>query len=627
MGAKQSYLSKRDNGQKSYHCDMVAAMSEASLNSQMRMYLSHCDWGTRVYFLKTVEDDGSVSLFMLEEGTDETKIPDSFELSETVANLQAKGSSIYKELENMDLFSIESGTTTEMNENIQTALFEYCLGFAFHLEDGIPDEVMSYLIRNKDKVDINEALKIMTLDPDKKSVYYKQFFREFEVIQINTQVKKSKVIGILTVDRQDCSGADPISELWYTTCMIGIDLRGVSHKDIVDEEVKERIESLAKVSNPDTVFDISQLMLDLSTLQTVSPVTIAGLDSKAKKAVEDLVGEYFDRMEKAGQTIFGHIILTKPNLNVKYLFTPNMKNFAVSDKTLYYLINFEDGKEPLIPDMGNHVDFEWAPLLDGSVIADGTMVINATKFIPLIRSKFEPVLNNLVVTLHPYVEAGVYEYDIKWSEDENIPEQTFVVDNDKPWIASWNYQKQYHQGYQLIWAPPLPFPVASGKIESEYTASCDCQLGTAEIDGIVYPSYDFIVHIKGWMNYGYNSADNSGTYYDHTVNFQVGIKVDADGNFVLLKKVTDTDNHPSGIDISGWGRFCTFGTLDNSVKKMTDKLSNTIENVKSISVEEFTENVDTFTGWFMPGCRTYTYKQEGISDYGDFYTYINYVQE
>lgn len=627
MGLQESYLSQRVNGVKSYNSDMVAVLSEKALNSQMRMYLTHCDWKTTVYFLKTIDDDGRVVLFPLEESTDETKIPEIFELSETVAQLQSEGSSIFNELENLDLFSLEGGETTNTNESVRKALFDYALGFAFYLEDGIPDEVISYIVQNQGKVDIDQALNIMTLDPEKKSVIFKQFFKEFKVVQINTVIRRNSVTGIVATNKQECDCENPLSSLWYTVCSIGVDFRAISHRDIVDEEIKQKIESMAKVENPDTVFDISQLLLDLSTLQTVSAVSIEGMDPDAKGAIGNLIQEYFSRLEKAGQTIFGHVVLAKPELNIKYLFTPNMRNYAMTDRALYYLINFDDGKQPMIPDLGNHVDFAWAPLLDHSVTSDGAMVINATKFIPLIRSKFEPILNSLVVTLHPYVSAGVYQYDIKWSEDKNIPEQTFYVDPDRPWVVEWSYKKQYPQNYQLVWAPPAPFPVASGKIESEYQASCSGSIGTVQIDGITYPSYDFVVRIKGWLNYGYNSCDNSGWYYDHTVKFQVGIKIDADGNFVLLQKVTDTDNHPGGVDISGWGTFCTFGTLDDSVKKMTRKLSETIEKVKSISVSEFTKNVDTFTGWFMPGCRSYTYKNEGISKYGDLYTYINYVQE
>lgn len=629
MGVQESYLSKREGGIKEYNVDMVTAISDQALNSQIRYYLSSskCKWETKVFFLKTLDDEGNVILFMVTPDTDYSNIPKEFGLEEKIAELKNIDSTIYKELDKLNLFSITSGTTSDKNKSIEVAFSEYSLAFALHLADGIPKEIMDYIVFHRDTVDINKELNIITLDPTVKSVLFKQFFKKFEILQINIRVKGNKVTGILNVMKQDCSGDNPISKLWYTRCSIKVDLRKIEHKDIEDENVKSKIESLAKVADPDTVFDISQLLLDLSTLQTITPFKIEGLDSDANAAINNLSAEYFSRLDKAGQTMFGYSILPKPENSIKYLFTPNMKNYDVTDNALYFLMNFVDDKEPVIPNLGNNRDFAWKPLLDGTVVADGIMVINATKFIPLIRSKFNPVLQYLVFTKHPFVKAGVYNFEIYW-EEESVPgEQCLVVDQDKPWISNWSFEREYRQDYQLVWAPPAPFPVASGKINSKYKASCTSGMGTLTIDNITYPSYDFIVNIIGEMDFGYNSQSNEGRYYDHTITYKVGIKVNADGNLVLLKEVNDTDNHPAGIDIHAWGKFCTFGTLDSTVNAITKSLEKRIEELKKYSVVEFTHDIDTFTEWFMPGSRTFTYKNEGISNYGDFYNYVNYVQE
>ena len=626
MSIEKSFLSKKDGEGKLYNVDMVTAISDKALNSQMRLYLSGCNWETRVYFLETIDEEtGNSILFMLQNGTDETQIPAQFMLNETVARLHNENSSIYKELEKLNLFGLPSGTSID-NPALSSAL-EYCFSFGLHLADGIPDEVMRYLVFNKDKIDINEVLNIITLDKAKKSVLFRQFFKKFEIIQVNVQLKGKKIIGKLNKVAQDCSGENPIEKMWSTRASIGVDFRASSHKDIESKEIREKIEQMAKVSNPDTVFDISQLILDLSTLQTVSPVVIEGVSPEVKGTITGFVEEYFQRLEKAGQTIFGYVVLPKPTNTIKYLFTPVMRNFDISDNVLYYLINLQDNHNYGIPTIGKYSDFDWAPLLDGKVTADGVMAINATKFIPLIRSKMENLLPDLIMTKHAYVNAGVYKYEVKWDEPAVSRDQKFTVPDNEPWKSLWNYSMDYKQDYELVWAPPLPFPVASGRINSRYTIDCVGDLGKCTINGVTYPSYDFNFRIKGWMDYGYNSQSNSGDYFDHSVLFQVGIKINADGNIEFLQNVVDTDNHPSGIEIHAWGDFCSFGTLQGIVDKMCKGLSDTIKTLEKNVVSKFLEGYNTYSGWFLPGARTFTYKNEGFSDYGDLFTYVNYVQE
>lgn len=626
MSIQNSYLSQKDeNGQKVYNADMVAAISEKSLNSQMRLYLSSCDLETRIYFLETINDETGESVtFMLQKGTNESEIPAEFELGETVEKLKQQNSCIYDELEKLNLFDIEPGTSID-NPNISKAL-EYGFSFGLHLADGIPNEVMKYIVSNIGKVDVDEKLNIMTIDQKTKSVIFNQFFKVFEIIQVNIQLKKGRIVGMLTKVAQDCSGDDPIEGLWRTQSKMPVDFRATSHKEIQDEEVKKNIEKMADVPDPDTVFDISQLMLDLSRLQTLSLPLIEGVSTTVKGVVSGVVQEYFDRLEKGGQTVFGTAVVSKQNHNqhVNYLFTPRMRNYDMGDHTLYYLMNFEDHHDYTIPSLNKRCDFDWAPLLDGSVVADGVMAISATKFIPLIREKMEPMLPKLIMTKHPYVDAGFFKYEVKWDEPEVPEDQQFSVPENSPWETEWTYSKEYKQDYQLIWAP---IPVASGKICSKYSVECKGKPGSFTEGGVTYPSYDFDFHFKGWMNYGYNSQSNSGDYYDQNVLFQVIIKVGAYGQIIFEQNVVQTDNHPKGIDVHGWDDFCSFGQLQGTVDDMCDAMSETVDALKEKVVEDFLRDYNPITGWFLPGHGAYTFKNEGISKNGDLYSYINYVQE
>ena len=583
MSIQQSYLSKKVGGNKVYDADMVTAISEKALNSQMRLFLtsSKCNWETTAYFLETMNEKGDSVLFLLQKGTDESTIPPIFELTETIENLKKQNSCIYDELEKLKLFELEPGATME-NPKLAKAM-EYCFSFAFHLVDGIPEEVIKYSISKN--VNLDEKLQIISLNPEKKSVIFNQFFKAFEIIQLNVQMKGKTVVSRLTKVAQDCSGSNPIESLWSTRALIGVDLRATAHKEIESDEVKKKIESLAKVEDPDSVFDISQLVLNLSTLQTVSPVVIEGISPEVKGRISGFIQEYFERLEKAGQTVFGYMVQPKPEVNkVKYLFTPCSRNFDMSENVLYYLVNLSDGHNSNIPSLGNNRDFEWAPLLDNSVSADGVMAISATKFIPLIREKMEPLLPSLIMTKHPYVEAGFFKYEVKWDEPEIPKEQYFDIPVDSPWETHWSYTKEYNQDYQIIYAP---IPVASGKICSKFSIDCLGNPGTAVINDIVYPSYNFAFHFKGWLNYGYDSQSNSGVYYDHDVLFQVAVKVNASGEIEFIRNVVDTDNAPPKIEIHGWSKFCSAGALQGTIDDMCKGMSDTINKLREVAVEKF----------------------------------------
>lgn len=632
MGLKDSYLSQRINGKKAYQVDMVTVVTQEALNSQIRAYLANCHWKNTVYFLETVDDEGDVVTFMLDKNTKDTDIPKIFGMEDIVEELRQNGSSVYRELDSLKLFSIPAGTASSKEERLQRAM-ELSFGYAVELEDGIPDVLIRYFAQNKGKVDLDKACKIIEINPKSRSVIFEQIFRNIKIARLSLRQRGRILEGILMVKEQKVTSINPenlLDGFWTARSSIAMDLRSVAHRDIKSEEVRDRIEEMSSVANPDTVFDISQLVLDLSTLQIVSPIDIQGVEPAVKKQIEPLLQEYFVRMEKAGQTVFGHIVLPKPAMNVNYLFTPTKRNFAVAEGALYYLINLEDGKTPVIPDLGTFSDFNFAPVLESGNRADGAMIINATKFIPFLRGKFEPALQKLALDVNAYADVGVYKFSPEVKINASSEPQRLTVTEDEPWKASWSYRSEHRQKEQMLWAPPAPFPVASGKIDSRYEATCESSIGSIVVGETRYPSYDFLVRIRSWMNFGYNSGSNEGYYYDKTIRYSLGIKINADGKFDLIKKVDSWDNKISDSDklkLSGWGKFCTFGALDGMVRKVTDKIDKQVDEFQRLSKDIFLSDVNTFAGWFMPGCRTFTYKDEGISDYGDLYSSVNYVQE
>ena len=633
MSIQQSYLSKRVGGSKVYDADMVTAISEQALNSQMRQYLSSstCNWEIKVYFLQTMNENGDDVYFMLQKDTDESTIPSVFELAETVESLKKQNSCIFDELEKLKLFDLEPGTSIE-DPRLAKAM-DYCFGYAVHLADGIPSEIFDFAANSG--ADIDKVLNIVTLDIDRKSVIFNQFFKEFEVIQLNLQMKRGKVDGRLTKAVQNCGGDNPINSLWSTRATINVDLRKVDYKHINNPDVVAKIKSLCDVSNPEDAFDISQLLLDLSTLQLVSPLTIEGVTPDVNEKLQGYIRDFFNRLENAGQTVFGHSIIPKENkdkLSKPYLFVPCKQNFdmggvIVRDENgieksrnvaLYYLMNLEDGHNYDCPSLGNNRDFEWKPLLSESNAENGVMAICATKFIPLIRQNVVDLLSRLLRTRYPYWVSNWKGMDIVWSE-MNVPDPHFTVPEESPWQTKLSYCLEYNQDW-------MQYLIAFFKICTKYSVDCFGHPGTCVLNGITYPSYDFEFHIVGWMNFGIEGENNEGVYYENTFKFQVAVGINDAGEFEFHNVCTGDNPVRKEIEIHTWSEFVTVGTVNKVVNSMTDYQANQIQRTIDQFKTGFLRAHNSYSGWFMPGAKTFTYKNEGISDFGDLYCHLNYVQ-
>lgn len=174
MGLKDSYLSQRINGKKAYQVDMVTVVTQEALNSQIRAYLANCHWKNTVYFLETVDDEGDVVTFMLDKNTKDTDIPKIFGMEDIVEELRQNGSSVYRELDSLKLFSIPAGTASSKEERLQRAM-ELSFGYAVELEDGIPDVLIRYFAQNKGKVDLDKHVKLSRSIPKAARLYLNRY--------------------------------------------------------------------------------------------------------------------------------------------------------------------------------------------------------------------------------------------------------------------------------------------------------------------------------------------------------------------------------------------------------------------------------------------------------------------
>lgn len=640
----------------SYNTDMTVSVTEAALNSQLRQYLASIstsemtnNFKMNAYMLSYTDDDGKAITIFIDKNTNEEKLPEGFpeNFYETVKDLKKNGSSLYRELEKLNLFDIKSGTSSLIDiknpskqsgdaEKIQIAS-GYYLRYAILVEDGIPDGVLSKILDENDSSELDKILKVLTLQPNTKNVMFKQFFRNICGIQLTTTT--SGVYPNLKVKTTLSKSEQTSNDIWYFPFHISLDFRAVDYAEC-GEEIQERIQKMSEVTNPDDVFNISQLALDLKTLSTTISPTIKGFEHDVDDFLISIIRSYFDRLEKAGQTMFGSVITTKPASTTNYLFTPKMRNYHIGPHTLNYLIGF--GNEKTIPNIGNDNNLEWdtdsSPLIASNNSNNATIAISSSHLLTFISKMIRPALKYLPNKIEVFADDPVWKDSFKVSskctplkEDPDFSQKSI---NDPNFKYSYSHSDETKRHF--MWQPPLPNPVASLKLKHKYNVEVSGKPSSYDFDGIKLPAFVFDFRITGWLMVDYNTNEGTkGTYFDRTLKMAVGIRIDSQtGNIDFVKKIDKIDNHPSGLPKSWWVKFMSAQHIQDYVKTLVGHLTNIMSDIEKYSIDNFIKSVNSQIGFVMPGNKTFTFvfdKPNGevnaITPCGDLYMFGNYVQE
>ena len=641
----------------SYNTDMTVSVTEEALNSQLRQYLASISssekedaFKMKAYMLSYTGDDGKAITFFIDKNTTEDELPKGFpeDFYETVKKLKENGSSLFNEFEKLDLFNIKSGTSSVMDirnpskqsgdaEKIQTAV-AYYLRYGLFVEDGIPESVLSKLIDEKESSKLDMILKLITLQPNTKNVLFKQFFRNICGIQLTTTAfgvypnLKTKT----TLSKSEHSDDD----IWYFPFNISLDFRAVDYASC-GKEIQDKINQMAVVDNPDDVFNISQLALDLKTLSTTISPTVKEFEHDVDSFLTSIIRSYFDRLETAKQTMFGTVITTNPTSSTKYLFTPKMRNYHISPRTLDYLTGF--GDEKTIPNIGNDNNLQWdtdsSPLIDANNPNNAAIAISSVHLLPFISDIMRPALKYLPNKIEVFANDPVWKDSFSvWSKCSRLnenPEFTRGKSPNDP-IFNYSYSHSDETSRHLMWQPPIPGPVASLKLKHKYNAKVSGRSDSYDFDGTRLPAFVFDFQITGWLMVDYNTNEGTnGTYFDKTITMAIGIRIDSQTeNIDFVKKIDKKDNHPSGLPQSWWVKFMSAQHIQDYVNTLISHLSDIMSNIEEYSIDNFVNSVNSQIGFVMPGNKTFTFvfdKPDGtvkaITKSGDLYLFGNYVQE
>jgi hypothetical protein len=616
MSVKESRLS--DYG---YH--MVTAVSESAVNAQFKDYLHNAKDSVHIYYL----DDGTANhnYFKVAVDTDDHKLPPSYDdaLKAKIDELHKTGSSLFKEFEKQRVFDY-SYTKDAKGDYIAPDFMrdfydDYYLAFCIEMAEGLPPKLLSELQKSNDP---GNVAKVVELHEGDNHVTYNQYFKVFKVIEVSS-VRKRYILGYHTQDDSYMP--------WTFVYDIAINFFSSSYSDLkaLNGDIAARVKKMSNVDDPDELFEISKLALNLKTLSTVKLPEIK-ISTAANALVEGEIKEYLNALEKAGVTIFGYAIKgrkdTEKNIS-NYIFIPKHYTFTVSGgdvKTLNYIIMFD---ETAFPEIRN---FSWKWLESGEAAKiSGVMAINRDKFWWKFLEQFrEKILLNLRYNATALAEGGTYsgKIGIGVTYDDSNDTQLFKRGNDGTY--EYGYSRYGETGKELIWDPPVPFPVASVQVYHRYTFNCKVSATCMEKNGKRLPAMLFNTRVSGYANFKYDDESNYGDYFDQSLICLLGfeIKPESHGEIAIIKDAHIQDNHPSGINYGIWSKIDTFGQIENSVEKVTGKLSSYLKNCVNY-IEKLCENDCLFAHWVMPGCKTFSFSDQSFSDTGDFCSNVTYVQK
>jgi hypothetical protein len=610
---------------------MVAAVSEAAINSQFRQYLTGANQkSSHIYYIKY-----NLEYFKVTEYSNDGELPKKFpqRLLDAVADLKKNNSSLFQEFERANIFDMNYTKSTESEGCYEApdAVIEmrkkYFFSFALELQEGIDPNTLQKVIAAKNPDVVCKPVELHSDEGNKNHVKYTQFFSKFTAIEIFRGDDEEEPVFYCSVFKQSEQQNPVVFE--YDIQMNFFDCK----YDNMPEDSKQWIQNLTKIPNPDDLFEISKLALNFEKMSNVSTYKL-DVSKEVNTVVASAVEELLQSLKGKDITIFGYTLKPRPDTRFNYLFTPKYYTFTVSEnnigkkagyssiKTLNYVIMFDETAFPKLD------DFQWNWLeAENTLNYAGIMAINRDKFVWRFLEEFRGgILKNLRFNVNADVEGGVYvlKYSIGLTSNTSHDPQLFKPSSDSAWDYVYSYTSSQESERRLLWAPPLPFPIASAKMKHSYTLKCKVKRGTVTNNNVTIPALVFETRISAWADFDHDTESNSGTYFDQTVICTLGIAVDAYGRIDFIKDARIKDNNPGGINIGTWSKIDTLGAID-AVKDVAKKLGGCIQNIENNVKNEFLTGFVSYAQWVMPGCKTFTFKDEQFSTGMDFCTYINYA--
>ena len=586
---------------------IVTALTQNAVNNTMKEHLYTQSDTYTAYVLSTVGEKGESVYFYVEKNTDMTKLPDDFPT-------ELKRQSLFSELEALGLFQ----TAAEKTEIFKNAYNNYYVENAFQFTTGLPGFFSLEEIKKFNPVDLIEST-----DPKKCGAVYTQCFREIVVIELGE--KRGKFI--VNIQKQSKQRVPWLIDYHVLFCYRGTEYDRLPKE--IKEKLREHFENIPEhqIAN---LFEIRQLMMDLTTLSRASQPEIKNVNEKTQI---NIVGAFqrFIQNNLENALVNGYAILPSRKNGYAYMFKPKQYTFSVTKgphikdpgyKTLNYIMS--TAGEAIVPQ-----DYGWDWVLPSDPHAkSGVMAICRDIFFEKLDGDFK---KDIIPKLRRHFIARMegdgktvfdmkYCYDMKEDKSADSGSFTFSAKDNQYHYPEYRYRSK--SKHITVYVPPIF--AATGQLSFDYKFYCTAKWGTMESGGVTYPAIIYEVEIILYTDIDYDSGHSTGNIYHHKLKCSLGISVNAYGKVSLLKSVTDQDLGKT-LDISGWSQFASFGAINSMVKGITGDVENCILQVVNTMKNEFANSYLGYANWVMLGSKSFTFSNEEFSKYGDFCTNVKYV--
>lgn len=580
MSSIQSNLSSPN-----YKYDMVVSVTQASLNATMKEFLDTFN-GHQFNMCYKEDDQGTIT-------------PIDYE-------------TLKKEL-GADPFDIPDGETQE-NTLVQK-LDDLGFVFAFRATMGLPLEF-----------DLDEIPSVITLDKGNSMVTYKLVCKEFEILNLNYRRRRLNWSNIRQSEQE---------KPWVFTFNVNLDLRS---SDSAFSQLPTTVQQKVKNLNPDTMFSVQQLYLDLNTAGLESSPVVSGLeptDTAFIYLTRIFINQYFKNLKEqnqSGDNPNGNFLLgfsVQPQEPIKKSsVVPTDLNFMVSSYvdengvptknydlfTLNYLVMTQNNHMPA------PVPFTWN-WVESSQKRDfsGTMTIRKGIFVSYLNTLLAPTLNAISllpessVKCRSELEGFLKPFIYTFNATPDTTDKLYNVINDgTSHVLAYDFSKTSGNKSGFCWGN-------GSEVKFNYSVSSN-----------IYLEENKVKIITKAIAYVYFEADLGtvdGNLIDYTIETTYLIGVDAYGNFTVTIENGESNIIDNSVTLKAdaWLELITAGTINN----FFDHLNTKVSTIKDAYVNGFDKKIlQMLNGsgvWVFPGGKTFVFKDANFSEHQDLVTHVTYT--
>jgi hypothetical protein len=466
---------------------------------------------------------------------------------------------------------------------------------------------------------------IVVLDKGNSRVSYQMYCAEFSVIELENDFGSMNFHNL----------QQPPTNPWLFQFEVNLDMRTGDQNAFnnLPKEVQDRIKNL----NPDSMFSVQQLYLDLNSAGLQQMPSIAGLDPTTDAYVyltRTFINQYWANLPSSGIVLGYTVQPSIPNpqsgnpsiiptdLNIEVSPYLDANGNATTDYGMYTLNYLVMSNGTAMPPP---VQFGWN-WVEESEKADfeGTMTIRRNIFSDFLRRQIKPSASQLSVdtTISMTHSGENFTTTLSAPLSQNPAAWTMTpagtaagADGFSPLLTIGYNHDSYDSSEDALHLSSI-----NGNFNYAMNGSVAVKGSVIRVSlhSVVYA--EFNAHIMGIpaANMQANIVD-----YSSVVDYTLGI--DAYGRLVASEGTPNNTDNGQDIDVSTWDRLIGLGDVAGMIRSMRSNMNSWIAsstNGYENMIEDMLNNSSSFV---YPGGQTFLFKQVVFSDYQDLLTHVTYV--